>query len=113
MFKTIDLSHLSDAQARVRITAIERAITAAGGDARYDSFVDEPTDTAYVPEGLQHPELEPGIAVVDQSGKILELRNISPLPDALNHRLMFRRIHVLPLWQQTALKAMQTDAAIG
>ena len=111
VFKTIDLSEWSEDEAKVRIAAVEQAITAAGGDARYDAFVDEPADTAYATCGPQADAAEPGIAVLNPAGQLLELRDISPLPDALNRRLMFRRLHVLPAWKGIALQASSEPRA--
>lgn len=99
LFKTVDLSHLNDAEAAAAQAAAQAAIVSAGGDSRYDVFLDEPSDTPYETFGSAKCPAEPGIGVVNPDGAVKELREISPLPDALNQRLMFRRIHVLAGWK--------------
>jgi HD superfamily phosphohydrolase len=106
LFKTIDLSHLGDEEFAARMAAAEQAITAAGGDARYDLFLDQPSDTPYETFGGELCPVDPGIVVLDPANQLRELRTISPLPDALNQRLMFRRLHVLALWKETAMRAV-------
>lgn len=101
LFKTIDLSHIADAaEFQAKGMAALAAVMEAGGDAAYDLFADEPSDTAYADE--QDPQSPMGdiILVRDPAGKVTELSAISPIPAALHRRLMFRRIHVLESMKQ-------------
>ena len=109
VFKTIDLSHLSETEAREKFTATQHAVTAAGGDGRYDLFLDEPSDTPYETYGPEHCPEGRDIGVLNPAGKLLELRDISPLPEALNRQLMFRRLHILPAWRELAVAAANPD----
>ena len=77
-----------------------------GGDGRYDLFLDEPADTPYETYGPEQCPEEQDIVVVNPTGKLVPLRKISPLPDALNHQLMFRRLHILPAWKEIALRSI-------
>jgi HD superfamily phosphohydrolase len=97
LFKTIDLSHLGETDAAVRVALVEDAIAAAGGDEHYDLFVDQPSETAYETE-IAPSRAEPGIAILQSGGKLVPLRELSPLPAALEDRLAFRRLHVHPDW---------------
>jgi HD superfamily phosphohydrolase len=95
LFKTIELSQARDSSEAERLVKkAEAAVTAAGGEANYDLFYDEPSDTpydAYRPDGVQESD---GIVVKNRDGTLTPLSAISPLPRALNERLMFRRLHV-------------------
>jgi hypothetical protein len=107
VYKTIDLSHLDSAEATGRVAAAERAIDAAGGEAAYDVFFDEPGDSPY--EASYEPEQCPegkGIFVVSDSGETAELSGKSPLPAALHRRLAFRRLHVRGVWVEAARRAV-------
>jgi hypothetical protein len=101
LFKTIDLSQLeSDEIARQRVAAAERAVEAAGGDPAYDLFYDEPADTPYE---IFHPDrcgAAGEILVRDPAGKATSFAALSPLTQALNRQLMFRRLHVAPQWKE-------------
>ena len=110
LYKTIDISHLPDANAARDVVArAEAAVTAAGGDANYDLFYDEPADTpydAYRPEGAQESD---GIMVKDAGGNVKRFSEISPLPRALNQHLMFRRLHVAAAYRDIAAAAIATE----
>jgi HD superfamily phosphohydrolase len=107
LYKTIDISHVTDATAaRALVARAEAAVTAAGGDANYDLFYDEPADTpydTYRPEGAQESD---GIVVKDASGKLTRFSDISPLPQALNQHLMFRRLHVATAYRDLVAAAI-------
>jgi HD superfamily phosphohydrolase len=107
LYKTIDLSHVTDAQAARDLRArAEAAVTAAGGDANYDLFYDEPADTpydTYQPEGTRESE---GILVMNRDGTLTRFSQISPLPRALNEHLMFRRLHVAAQYRDAAAAAI-------
>src|SRR4051812_12693180 len=93
LFKTIDVSHLPAEEAQVVCTRAEEAVAAAGGEAKYDLFYDEPANTPY--EVLQAGGQDGGkeILVVERGGKVTAFGQISPLTTALNQQLMFRRVH--------------------
>lgn len=95
LFKTVDLSLSKDAQASVK--AVGEAIAAAGGDPAYEMFYDEPSDTPYQSQG---------IFVKRPDGSVSEFSTISPVVEALNRQLWFRRLHVAPQWKELALKAI-------
>lgn len=107
VYKTIDLSHFSDAQAaRSAVTSIERALADAGAEVGYEMFYDQPADTpyeTYQPAGCGEAE----IMVRDRDGKVTAFATISPLVQALNRQLMFRRVHVAPQWRDIAAGAVR------
>ncbi len=97
VFKTIDLTLRQDpTQARASLVAAEATIAAAGGDPRYEVFLDEPNDTPYEADHADPCGGATEIMVRGADGRLTPLTNLSPLPAALNRRLMFRRIHVSP-----------------
>ena len=104
LFKTIDLSHLEADEFAARVAGARKAIAAGGGDARYDLFSDEPADSPYESFAGEHRSAEREIAVLQADGSMRELGGISTLPDALNKRLMFRRIHVAASWKEIILR---------
>jgi HD superfamily phosphohydrolase len=111
LYKTIDISHVTDGeQAKGLVARAQAAVTAAGGEASYDLFYDEPADTpydAYRPEGAQESE---GIVVKDAGGKLTRFSEISPLPRALNEHLMFRRLHVAAGYREVVAAAVAVSA---
>jgi len=105
LYKTIDLTHVTDPARRV--TTAEAAVTAAGGEVAYDLFYDQPADTpydAYQPDDAGQSD---GILVQHPDGRLARFSEISPLPQALNQRLMFRRLHVAEEYRDTVAKAVQ------
>jgi hypothetical protein len=56
-------------------------------------FYDEPADTPY--------EIS-GILVREQNGNLCEFATVSPIAEALNKQLWFRRLHVAPQWRDLA-----------
>jgi HD superfamily phosphohydrolase len=107
VYKTIDLSHLDAPEAAAATAAARRAIAAAGGDEHYEMFYDEPADTPYEAyEAGQCPSGH-GIGVLNPQGQLLELTKLSPLPTALNQRLMFRRLHVSQTFKAAAESAVR------
>jgi HD superfamily phosphohydrolase len=96
LYKTIDLTGRCDAvTARQAFKAAAAEVLEAGGDADYDLFFDEPSDTPYEtyrPESGEDGANE--VMVVDAAGKVARFTDISPMTQALNRQLMFRRIHV-------------------
>jgi HD superfamily phosphohydrolase len=94
LFKTIDLRNITD-KSRIDgiVKAVSDAITSAGGEAAYEMFYDEPADTPY--------EIS-GILVREQNGNLCEFATVSPIAEALNKQLWFRRLHVAPQWRDLA-----------
>lgn len=86
--------------------AAENAINAAGGEAAYEMFYDEITDTPYeiyVPDATNAAS---EILVCDPDGKVTEFASISPMSQALNQELAFRRIHVADGWKASVQGAI-------
>ena len=109
LYKTIDLSHAIDAQeAATLLSKAEAAVAAAGGDPAYDLFYDEPADTPYDTYRPEGPETPDEILVKHADGKLTPFSAISPLPQALNQRLMFRRIHVAAEFREVVAGAAAT-----
>jgi HD superfamily phosphohydrolase len=108
LYKTIDISYAADAQeAAALVRKAQEAVHAAGGEAAYDLFYDEPADTpydAYQPDGAEGSE---EIAVKQTDGKVTPFSALSPLPQALNQRLMFRRIHVAADYRDAVAQALK------
>lgn len=108
LYKTIDISYAADGQeAAALVRKVEEAVSAAGGEAVYDLFYDEPADTpydAYQPDGAEGSE---EIVVKQADGRVTPFSAISPLPQALNQRLMFRRIHVAAEYRDAAVAAVK------
>lgn len=88
LYKSIDLTRfLPDQAAEIR-SAAAAAIVQSGGEAAYEMFYDEPADTPY-----DDPTGSNQIMIRDPAGRLTAFADISPLSDALNRQLMFRRIH--------------------
>jgi HD superfamily phosphohydrolase len=110
LYKTIDLTNRCDGdQARKAFAAAFECVRAAGGDADYDLFYDEPSDTpyeAYEPETVDEAR---EVMVVDTSGKVAHFAKISPITQALNRQLMFRRIHFKAEWKSLVHGAVEAE----
>jgi hypothetical protein len=74
------------------------AVRSAGGDPDYDLFFDEPADTPYEAYEPERADRSSEIVVVESAGNVAHFATISPLTQALNSRLMFRRIHCKAEW---------------
>ena len=111
LYKTIDLSHVTQgADARRAHERAADAVARAGGDEAYDLFYDEPSDTPY--ETFEAAEQassddDDGIVVKGNDGQLTPLDKISPLPKALNQRLMFRRVHVRAEFRDAVVAAIK------
>jgi HD superfamily phosphohydrolase len=107
VFKTIDLSHIDPPEGVPDIVAAaSAAVEAAGGDSTYDLFYDEPADTpyeTYYPDRTGAPN---DIVVRDHQGNRTTFAALSPLTQALNRQLMFRRLHVSSPWVKVAAAAI-------
>ena len=88
LYKSIDLTSLPDA-AQAFVGAAQ-AVLNAGGDPEYDLFFDEPIDTPYSADPTR---AEKGITVLMPDGSLKDIAEISPMTEALNRQLGFRRIH--------------------
>ena len=105
LFKTIDLTKCMDAeQARAAVKRAMTAIEEAGGEPNYDLFYDEPVDTPY--EIYGDPGTGNEIMVVEPDGTLSRFADISPMTQALNRELMFRRIHVKGQWAKLVLSTI-------
>jgi HD superfamily phosphohydrolase len=108
LFKTIDLTHRADADlARRAAQAAADRIAVAGGDPAYDLFYDEPADRPYATGGDKGDE----VLVVGPDGSTRPFAESSPLTQAMNQPLTFRRLHVHPKWRDLAAGAV--DELIG
>ena len=111
VYKTLDLTHVGEPE-RVRrvIAAAQAAVEAAGGDPDYDLFYDEPADTPY--EAYRPDECGGAneILVLGMDGRPAPFASLSPLTQALNRQLMFRRLHVAPAWREVAEGAVVKQA---
>jgi HD superfamily phosphohydrolase len=107
LFKTTDLTHV-DSPDRVRgiVAAAEAAVASAGGDPSYDLFYDEPVDTPYETYYPDRSGAAGDILVRDATGKTTPFAALSPITQALNQQLMFRRLHVAPQWNNHVAAAI-------
>jgi hypothetical protein len=109
VFRTIDLSHVRDPERlKAMVAAAETAVAAAGGDPLYDLFFDEPADTpyeSYQPDGCGAAG---EILVRGHDGTLTPFGRLSPLTQALNQQLMFRRLHVAGPWKSVADAAVKS-----
>ena len=107
LYKTVELSHVRDgAEAKRRHERATEAVERAGGDGGYDLFYDEAGETPYE-TFEERAEEAVGIVVKAAEGDVRDLAEISPLPRALNQRLMFRRIHVSAQYRDVVANAMR------
>jgi HD superfamily phosphohydrolase len=107
VYKTIDLTHLGDGDAARRAAdAATDAVARAGGDPACDLFYDEPSETPYQRDGRGACADEAEIAVLRPDGSLTTFAEVSPLTQALNRQLMFRRIHVAAQWRKAAEQAV-------
>jgi uncharacterized protein len=112
VYKTIDLTHLPDRESAQRAAdAATDAVARAGGDAGYDLFYDEPSETPYERDGRGACAEEAEIAVLRAEGSLTSFAQVSPLTEALNRQLMFRRIHVAAPWRDVAEEAVVAATA--
>jgi HD superfamily phosphohydrolase len=108
LYKTVDLTNRCDSESARQIfkSAVE-AVQKAGGDADYDLFYDEPSDTPYE---AYHPANDAKeVVVVDASGLTANFASISPITQALNRQLMFRRIHFKAEWRELVSRMMKDE----
>jgi hypothetical protein len=106
LYKTIDLSKLTQDQAQQAMATAQTAVTTAGGDATYDLFYDEPVDTPYETD-FQNQRDSADILVQDFDGKSHAFSEMSPMTAALSRQLMFRRLHVAPAYRDIVVRSLQ------
>ena len=99
LYKTIDLSDFPDPRAAV--SRAKEAIAAAGGDAVYSIFDDNPGNEPYV-SGTQ------SILVVGPGGETQDFAEASPFVKGLEARLSFQRLHVAGEYYERARAAVRT-----
>ena len=86
--------------------AAQYAIDNGGGESAYEMFYDEIADTPYEMYDPDATNAASEILVCDPDGKVREFASISPMSQALNMELAFRRIHVAPQWKATVVDAI-------
>jgi hypothetical protein len=85
----VDVSALSEAKTAEVFAAAQEVVKRAGGDGDYDLFLDEPARDVDEEFGAADE-----ILVKRADGTVSAFAENSPLVDALNRQLAFRRIHV-------------------
>ncbi|CAN5486349.1 HD domain-containing protein [soil metagenome] len=106
VFKTIDLAHVHyEQESAAMVAAAEHAVVAAGGEPGYELFYDEPADTPYESFSPDNSAAS-DINVKMPGGQLTPIVTVSPITQALNRDLMFRRIHVSGNYRDVALKAI-------
>jgi len=110
VYKTVDVTAAPAGRTKEVLAAAESAVAAAGGDPSYDLFYDEPSETPYETD-TQSAEASCGgdgeIQVLTRDGRLAPFTSISPMTQALNRQLMFRRIHVAAAWRDTVESAVK------
>ena len=110
LYKTVDLTNRCDASnARSIFERSVELVRAGGGDPDYDLFFDEPSDTPYEIYAPDSENKGQEIVVVEITGKIAHFATISPLTQALNSQLMFRRIHCKPEWTKVIREHVERE----
>ncbi len=101
LFKSIDLTPFdAEKVAQIR-TGAAQAIQQAGGEPAYEMFYDEPSDTPYDDHTGSNQ-----IMILDATGELVEFARISPMSDALNRQLMFRRLHFAAPHRQAIMRLL-------
>jgi HD superfamily phosphohydrolase len=95
LYKTVELPmEVPAAEAAQMLAGAVEAVKAAGGDVDYDLFFDEPVSTPYETIRPEDPMGGREIRVVETSGRVRPLTEVSAFARALGSTLSFRRIHV-------------------
>lgn len=100
LYKSIDITDRQDGP-QVFVRAAQ-AVLDAGGDPEYDLFFDEPIDTPYA----INANVEKGIKVLMPDGSLRDISQVSPMTEAMNRQLGFRRIHVADAYRDTVRKSL-------
>jgi HD superfamily phosphohydrolase len=107
VYKSIDLSRVADPdRAAAIVKRAESAVADAGGDSTYEVFYDELAETGYEVPIAGDPDSPSEILIVDPTGHARDFAQISPLVQALNQQLMFRRLHVTAEYRDLVQKAI-------
>ena len=88
LYKSVDLTRY-DGDAPQLFVRIAQAVLDAGGDPEYDLFYDEPTDSPYSIAS----NVEKGIKVMMPDGTLRDISEVSPMTEAMNRQLGFKRVH--------------------
>jgi HD superfamily phosphohydrolase len=99
VYKTVDITHVPPERTRDTLAVAGEAVAGAGGDPGYDLFYDEPSETPYEADSKDSCAGDGQILVLAPSGKLVDFASVSPMTQALNRQLMFRRIHVAAPWR--------------
>ena len=99
VYKTVDITHVPADRAKDALAAAGEAVAAAGGDPAYDVFYDEPAETPYEADSKDPCAGDGQILVLHPSGGLKDFASVSPMTQALNRQLMFRRLHVAAPWR--------------
>ena len=100
LYKSIDVTDLVDAP-KVFVK-VAQAVLDAGGDPEYELFYDDPHDTPYSIEA----NAEKGIQVLMPDGKLRPIASVSPMTEAMDRQLGFRRIHVASAYRDVVRSAL-------
>lgn len=105
LFKSIDLTRVEN-QTRIPqlLAEVENAIAAAGGEPAYEMFYDSPSDTPYAAYDPADPSSAKEIMVRTPDGQLKEFAAVSPLVQALNKEMAFRRLHFAEEYRPLVLK---------
>jgi hypothetical protein len=106
LFKTIELTHITEADRLQEIVArATNAIDSAGGESDYAMFYDAPANTPYQ-SFTDGPEAASEILIEAGDGTTKTLAQTSPFIASLQQQLQFRRIHVDEQWRDVVLEAI-------
>jgi len=107
LYKSIDLTAIEDPRLiDSQLQKATDAVSQAGGDAAYDLFFDQPSDTPYETQWPADPAGDE-ILVRNPSGQLIAFGAISPLSTALNRQLTFRRLHVAEPYRDAVNQAIR------
>src|SRR6185312_8437654 len=107
LFKSVDLTRVEDESRVWRIVSdVEAAITAAGGEPAYEMFYDSPSDTPYEAYDPADPSSATEIMIRTGNGELREFASVSPLVQALNKEMAFRRLHFSEEYRPLVLKIL-------
>ena len=107
VYKTVDITHVPAGGVNEAIASAGAAVAAAGGDPAYDLLYDEPSETPYEADGTGSCAGDGQILVLAPGGAAREFAPISPMTQALNQQLMFRRLHVAAPWREVVEEAVR------
>jgi len=107
LYKTIDLTRCADIDCVQRVVAVaEDVVRQGGGEPAYDLFYDEVANTPYEKYDPSAGDGKSEILVRDADGNVKEFATISPIVEALNQQLTFRRLHVSAAWKDRVSQAI-------